>query len=185
MLPALPSSSVSLLVRGAGAASVLASVRGLARDVDSRIVVAEVNTGRAMVGLLLTPQRLGGVVAALFALLSVALCLTGVWGVVAYSVSARRSEFGVRLTLGAEPSRITGEVVRRTGSTALVGALLGGAGSLVLTRVAAAYLYGVGAGDVLPAALAALAVLALALLATWMPARRAGQVDPAAVLGAS
>lgn len=184
LLPVLPSSSISIVARGPGAESLLGSVRGLARAVDTRLVVADQATGDSMVGLLLAPQRVGGAVALLFALLAIALSLTGVYGVVAYGVTARLREFGVRLTLGAGPGRVTGEVLRRNLGVMVGGVLLGVAVSLILTRLGAAYLFGVATSDALPALVAGLGVLVMATVAMWMPARRAGQVDPATVLAA-
>jgi ABC-type antimicrobial peptide transport system permease subunit len=123
-------------------------------------------------------------VALLFAALSLTLCVTGVYGVVAYGVAARFREFGVRLTLGAGPGRVAGEVVLGSLGPTILGLVTGALASVALTRVAARFLFGIGTGDWLPAVAAAGLVLALALLATWLPARRAGRVDPATVLSA-
>lgn len=182
ILPAVPSRSASLLVRGAGAGSALAQVRGIARSVDPRLVVVDLATGKMMVDVLLAPQRLGGAAALLFALLALALSLTGVYGVIAYGVTARLREFGIRLTLGAEPARVAGEVVMRNAALLVVGVTVGVAAAVALTRVVAAYLFGVDTGDLGPAVLSGALVLVMALVATWLPARRAGQVDPASVL---
>jgi len=182
VLPGMPSTAPSIVLRGAGVDAVLAGARELARSVDRRLVVADVATGADLVGLLLAPQRVGGAVFLLFALLAVALSLTGVYGVVAYGVGARAREFGVRISLGAPPGRVTREVLRGSLRPLLGGIAAGAAASVGLTRVASGFLFGVAAGDLLPAALAAVVVLAMALLATWLPARRAGQVDPATVL---
>jgi predicted permease len=182
VLPEVPSTSTSIVLRGGGVAEVLRSARELAHSVDGRLVVADVSTGPELVGFLLAPQRVGGLVFLLFALLALALALTGVYGVVAYGVGARAREFGVRLTRGAAPRRVVAEVLRANVVPVLGGILAGAAASVVLTRVASSFLFGVTAGDPLPAALASGAVLAMALLATWIPARRAGRVDPATVL---
>jgi cell division protein FtsX len=184
VLPGVPGPSVSLVVRGNEVESVLADVRGIARSVDSRLVVTEVVTGTGMVDGLLAPQRLGGAVALLFAVLALALSLTGVYGVVAYGVTARLREFGIRLTLGAEPGRVAGEVLRKNVTLLLVGVVGGVAAAFALTRVAAAYLFGVDVADLGPATVSGVVVLIMALIATWLPARRAGQVDPAAVMAA-
>ena len=104
------------------------------------------------------------------------------YGVVAFGVGARLREFGVRLTLGAAPGRVVRDVLARSLVPVLAGIVTGAGASLALTRAAAAFLFGVSAADPLPAVAAAGVVLAMALLATWIPARRAGQVDPAEVL---
>ena len=182
VIPGVAATSINVVLRGAGVDGVLRKARQLARSVDRRLVVAEVSTGPALVDFLLAPQRVGGVVFLLFAVLAIGLALTGVYGVVSYGVGARAREFGVRLTLGAAPGRVTGEVLRGNLTPLLVGILAGVVASVALTRVASAYLFGVTARDPLPTAIAAGMVLAMALLATWMPARRAGRMDPAAVL---
>ena len=182
VLPSIPSSSTNIVLRGAGVGEVLRSAREIATAVDRRLVVADVSTGPALVDFLLAPQRVGGVVFLLFAVLAVALALTGVYGVVAYGVGARAREFGVRLTLGAAPDRVSGEVLRGNLGPIVAGILLGAVASVWLTRIGSSFLFGVAPGDPFPTVLASVAVLAMALLATWIPARRAGRVDPAAVL---
>jgi ABC-type antimicrobial peptide transport system permease subunit len=184
IFPTLPSGDVDLVLRGPGVDAALRTIRDVTRSVDARLVVADVSTGPQLVDSLLAPQRVGGVVFLLFGALAVALSLTGVYGVVAFGVGARAREFGVRLTLGAAPGRVTGEVLRRNLAPVLGGTVVGVAAALALTRVAAAFLFGVSPGDALPAILAAALVLAMSLLATWIPARRAGRVDPAAILAA-
>lgn len=182
VLPAPPPGGASLVLRGPSAKTAVASIRDLTRSVDPRLVVVEATTGPDLVGLLLAPQRVGGIVFLLFGILAVALSLVGVYGVVAFGVGARLREFGVRLTLGAAPRRVVQEVLVRNLVPVLAGIVAGVATSLALTRAAAAFLFGVSAADLLPAVSAAGIVLAMALLATWIPARRAGEVDPAEVL---
>jgi predicted permease len=182
VLPAPPPGGVSLVLRGPDAKAALGSIRDLTRSVDRRLVVVEATTGPDLVGLLLAPQRVGGIVFLLFGVLAVALSLIGVYGVVAFGVGARLREFGVRLTLGAAPGRVVRDVLARSLVPVLAGIVTGAGASLALTRAAAAFLFGVSAADPLPAVAAAGVVLAMALLATWIPARRAGQVDPAEVL---
>jgi putative ABC transport system permease protein len=182
VFPTPPPGGVSLVLRGVDAKATLGSIRNLTRSVDRRLVVVEATTGPDLVGLLLAPQRVGGIVFLLFGVLAVALSLIGVYGVVAFGVGARLREFGVRLTLGAAPDRVVRDVLVRNLLPVLAGIVAGAGTSVALTRAAAAFLFGVSAADLLPAAAAAGVVLAMALLATWIPARRAGQVDPAEVL---
>ncbi len=184
VFPTLPSGDVAVVLRGPGVSTALRDVRRVAGSVDGRLVVSSVSTGPDLVRSLLAPQRMGGLVFLLFAALAVGLALTGVYGVVAFGVGARMREFGVRLTLGAEPGRVSGEVVRRNLAPVLGGVVAGAAASVALTRAAAAFLFGVSPRDALPAALAASLVLGISLVATWIPARRAGRVNPAEVLGA-
>ncbi len=184
VLPTVPSTSVALLLRGPQAASLLRSAREIARSVDSRLIVAGAETGPGLVRFLLLPQRLGALVLLICAVLAIGLALTGVYGVVAYGVGARLREFGVRLTLGARPARITLEVLARNLIPIGAGILLGTLGSLALTRAASPILFGVEPDERTAPLVAAALVLAMALLATWLPARRAGRVQPATVLGA-
>lgn len=182
--PQLPRPFVSVVFRSRDVEETLAAVRALARAVDARLVVTDAATGPSLVDLLLAPQRLGGLVTLLAAVVAVGLTVTGVYGIVAYVVGARVREFGVRLALGAPPARLSGEVMRRNLSPALGGTVLGFVASVALTRVAATRLYGLRADDLAAAGMAGGLVLAMALLAMWIPARTAGRVDPAIVLAA-
>lgn len=182
--PRLSRTFVSIVFRSRDVEGTLASVRELARTADPRLIVSNVATGPSLVDLLLAPQRLGGLVALLAAIVAVGLTVTGVYGMVAYVVGARLREFGVRLALGAPPGRVAGEIMRRNLSPALGGTVLGFAASVALTRVAATRLYGLRANDLVAAGTAGGLVLAMALLAMWIPARMAGRVDPAIVLAA-
>jgi putative ABC transport system permease protein len=127
-------------------------------------------------------QRLTGVVMLLFALLSLTLAAVGVYGVMSYSVSQRTREIGLRMALGAQASdalrMILGEAMKMT----LIGGAIGLALALALTRAVASLLYGVNASD--PATFIAVMILlaAVALVACYLPARRAARVDPAIAL---
>jgi hypothetical protein len=182
VLPSVPVTSVALVLRGPQSTAVLRSAREVARTVDSRLVVGDANTGPGLVRFLLLPQRLGGIVLLICALLAIALALTGVYGVVAFGVAARMREFGVRLTLGARPARVTREVLARNIVPIAGGVLLGALASVALSRAASPLLFGIPPDEFTLPVLAAALVLAMALLATWLPARRAGRVEPATVL---
>lgn len=177
-------SRVSVILRGGGATAALASARATAAGVDRRLVIADARTGPALVEDLLAPQRLGSVVLLLFSGLAITLALTGVWGVVAYSVGARKREFGVRLSLGARSSDVTTGVLRGSLAPLVGGILLGLGGSVALTRATAYLLFGIPVDEFLTPMMAAGFVLASALLATWIPARQAGKVDPVTALSA-
>lgn len=182
VLPDVPSREFTLLLRGRDTAGMLRMVQEAVPAVDGRLFVADVTTGPGMVDRLLWPQRMGGLVFLLFAGLATALGLTGVYGVVAYGVAARLREFGVRLTLGARPGKIAAQVLGRSLVPVAAGVVVGALASVALTRVAASVLFGVRPGDLIGSFLAAVLVLGMALLAAWLPARRAGRVDPARVL---
>src|SRR5260370_41356372 len=114
----------------------------------------------------------------LLSTLALILTAVGVYALVAYGVTTRTREFGIRMALGAETPAIVGTAIRPAGGIALAGIVGGVVGALVLTRFIAASLYGVSRFD--PAAfVTAAAVLAVAVfLASYLPARRAAKVDP-------
>ena len=127
-------------------------------------------------------QRGAGAALTLFGGLALLLAAVGLYGMLAFVVSERSREFGVRLALGARPAVVVRQVLRR--SLALVGAGLasGLAAALGLGRVLAGLLYGVSPRDATTLGAVALVLGLVALLASYLPARRASQVDPALAL---
>jgi putative ABC transport system permease protein len=117
-----------------------------------------------------------------FAALAAALAAVGLYGTIAYTVSQRHREFGIRMALGAGPRDLLTLVVRQGLSLAAVGIGIGIAAALALSRVLSSLLYGVGTADPLTYGAIVLAVGALALLASYLPALRASRVHPARVL---
>jgi ABC-type antimicrobial peptide transport system permease subunit len=109
---------------------------------------------------------------------SLLLAAIGIYGMMSYSVQQRIREIGIRMTLGANSSDVRNMVVFQGMILALIGVALGTGGALVLTRLMAAFLFGVGAWD--PVAFSSIPVLmsAIALLAVWLPAQRASRIDP-------
>jgi ABC-type antimicrobial peptide transport system permease subunit len=119
-----------------------------------------------------------------FSVLAMALSVVGIYGVLAYGVAQRFHEIGLRIALGAPPSRVVGQVLRRTAALTVPGLLIGVVASLALTRVLATYLFQITPTD--PATFAAVTFLiaAVALCASYVPARRASRVDPLVALRA-
>ena len=115
---------------------------------------------------------------ALFALVAVALAAIGTYGVIAYSVASRTHEIGIRIALGARPGAITARVVRGGLTLALIGVAAGVVGALVLGRTLTSLLYGLPTADPVTYAAVCVLFLAVAALASWLPARRAGRLDP-------
>jgi len=113
-----------------------------------------------------------------FALLALTLAAVGVYGVMAYSVAARTREIGVRVALGAQPRNVFGMVLRQGLGAAVVGLTLGLLGAAALGRVLAKLLYGVTPTDALTFVAVAAVLLAVTLVACFIPARRAVRVDP-------
>jgi hypothetical protein len=117
-----------------------------------------------------------------FAVLATVLAALGIYGVLAFVVAQRSREIGLRIALGAPADRIRGMVVRQVATMALVGLVLGVVAAVLLGRAARGLLYGVGTGDPVALAGAALVLTAVMLGAAYIPARRASRVDPMAVL---
>jgi putative ABC transport system permease protein len=115
-------------------------------------------------------------------LIALVLAAVGVYGVLAYGVAQRRFEIGLRMALGARSSDVVGAVLRSSLGLAGAGIVLGVLGAVFLTRLLRGYLFGVSATDPVTFAVGAAVLLATALLAAWMPARRAASVEAAGVL---
>jgi putative ABC transport system permease protein len=121
---------------------------------------------------------------ALFALLAVVLAAVGIYGVMAYSVSQRTREMGVRLALGAQPVDVTRLVVGEGLRLAVLGVAIGIAVSLMLTRIMSTLVFAISPMDPLTFAAVTALLLAIALAACLVPAHRATRADPLAVLRA-
>jgi len=126
--------------------------------------------------------RLLTVLLALFGGLGLLLGSLGIYGVLAYLVNQRRREIGVRLALGAQRSDVLKLVVWRGVALAAVGVVAGLVGAVALTRFMQGVLYGVEATDPLTFSLVGMGLLAIAVMASWLPARRAASVDPAVAI---
>ncbi len=160
----------------------LPSLRQAVRDVDPKVPVARV--GRlglqvegSMARLRLTMRLL--VIAALAAL---ALGFVGVYGVVAFTVSQRSREFGLRLAVGATPGRLTRMVIGQGIVVSVIGVAIGLAGGWMFGRFLRGFLYGVSPGDPASFVLIAAVLLAGAAFASYLPARRASRIDPVEAL---
>jgi len=132
----------------------------------------------------LAPQRLNATLFVIFAALALFIAAVGVAAVLAFTVSTRRRELGIRAALGAVPLRLLGMVLRDGGIMATVGLLLGAAGSIVLTRFLQGQLYEVRPLDAATFIAVAAVLLAVALIAALVPARRATKTAPVEVLRA-
>jgi putative ABC transport system permease protein len=113
-----------------------------------------------------------------FAGIALLLAAIGIYGQLAYSVNQRTHEIGIRLALGAQPADILRMVVRQSMMLVAVGAIIGLAGAVALTRVIATMLYGVTATDGRAFLIPTLVLAFVALFASYLPARRAARVDP-------
>jgi putative ABC transport system permease protein len=125
----------------------------------------------------LGPQRLNSVVFGVFAAVALSIAVVGVAGVLAFSVSARTREFGIRLALGLQPGRLFKDIIAEGAAMATVGVVAGAILGFVLARVGHSYFADLTMPGVLPAAASAIVLLAVALAASMFPARRAARVD--------
>jgi putative ABC transport system permease protein len=147
------------------------------RGLDANLPLSEVKTMDERVGDAMWRTRVGAWVLALFASLAVLLTAVGIFGVMAQAVAQRTSEIGIRMALGAEAGDVLGLVLGRAAILTVVGIAIGTAFALALTRFLGALLYGVEPGDPLTFISVAVLLGAVALLAGYIPARRATRVD--------
>jgi predicted permease len=160
----------------------LPTVRETLASLDPELPMGKVRTMRGYLDDRLAPDRLSGWTTGGFAAAGLLLAMVGLYGVISYSVQARRHELAVRMTLGAEPRSIRALVVRNGAGLVGLGTLLGLAGALAGAGVLSTLLYGVGPRDPVAYGAAAATALVVGLLATWIPAVRASRSDPAGVL---
>jgi predicted permease len=159
-------------------------MRRAVAELDPSLTVFADGSLTSALGLALFPAKLAAVVLASFGLLAVVLAATGVYGIMAYAVSRRTREIGIRMALGAAPPQVARMVLTRTATLLGVGLALGFAMAFAAGQFFAQVLYGISAHDPLTY-LCAVALMALvAFIACWAPARRAIRVDPLAALRA-
>jgi len=127
-------------------------------------------------------ERLTAILAGLFGSLALLLAGVGIFGVTAYAVSRRRAEIGIRVALGASPAGVVRLVLQRTVILVVAGICIGGVVSAWTSRFVAAMLFGLQPRDPATFTVAAIVLAVVALLAGWLPARRAARIDPAVVL---
>jgi ABC-type antimicrobial peptide transport system permease subunit len=174
---------MSIAVRTAGDPLRYANaVREAIWSVDRDQTITKVETLSAIVGGNVARPRLLATLLLLFGIMGLTLGVLGIYGVLAYAVGQRRQEIGVRVALGASPRSVLGLVVGQGMSLAALGVVAGIAGALVLTRVMAAVLYDVRTTDPATFATVVAVLLAAALVASWLPARRALRIDPVQAL---
>ena len=174
-----------LLVRTAGDPSALvASVRGAIREQDPALAVFALEPFVETVSRSTAERRFTMLVLGLLASVALVLAAIGVHGVLSYSVTERTREIGIRLALGAQPDGVLRLVVAQGMRLALAGTALGLAAAFVLTRSMASLLFSVTPTDPLTFVLVPAGLMLVALVASYIPARRATRVDPVSALRA-
>jgi putative ABC transport system permease protein len=172
-------SQVTLHVRTAGDPSgLLATAQREVQSLDRTMPLLNPATISQLIREGLWAARMGAALLAVFGLLALILASVGIYGVLAFSVSQRTSEFGIRLALGARPSDVLRLALGQTLALVAAGALIGVTGGLIVTRMVTNLLYGVSAVDPMTFVGMPLLLLLVALLASYLPARRATKIDP-------
>ncbi|MGH9940567.1 MAG: ABC transporter permease [Blastocatellia bacterium] len=168
-----------LHVRTAGdPRAALEATRSVVRQLDDNMPITGARLMTESMGFSLLPARLAGSVLGVAGLLALVLAATGIFGVISYAVSRRTREIGIRMALGARPRDVLKLVIRQGMVLTLIGVVIGLAGALGLMRLLSGLLYGVSAADPLTFVSIASLLTFVALLACWIPARRATKVDP-------
>jgi len=175
--------TMDLIVRTAGdPAALAAAAQKQVWHLDARLPVFRIQTMERTVAEMLGTRRLTNLLFAAFALTALALAAVGIYGVMSLNVNQRLHEFGIRVALGARSRDVLRLVIGRGLWLALMGAGIGLLTAFALTRWLKTLLYGVSPTDPLTFSLIALLLITVALLACWIPARRATKVDPMVAL---
>ncbi len=179
----LPASMMALVIRTTGDPMSLAeAVRRQISAVDRNQPVTQVKTMERVMADSITPQRLSFLLIGIFAAMALGLATAGIYGVISYTSSRRTHEIGVRVAMGARSGDVIRLVLGQGLRLVAIGVAVGLAGALALTRVLGRFLYGVKPDD--PETLIAVSLLlaAVAMAASYAPARRASKVDPVEAL---
>jgi putative ABC transport system permease protein len=163
---------------------IAADVRSIVRSYDREIGFGVVQPLTTWVSAAVAQPRFRTILLVSIAGITLVLAMVGLYGVIAYSTSQRAPEIGVRIAIGAQRSDVVGLVLKEGARLALAGIALGLIGAFWMTRLLSSLLYGISATDLPAFASAAIVLLIVALLATYLPARRAARVDPMTALRA-
>jgi len=165
--------------------SVAGAARAVVRQADPSMAITGMQAMADILRTSMAPTRASMLLLALFAAVAMIMAAVGVFGVMSYAVNLRTREMGIRLALGASPSEVRRMVLATGLKQAAAGIAIGVAGAASVTRMMTSLLFGVTPGDPLTLATVAALLLGIALLACYLPARRATRVDPLIVLRAS
>jgi ABC-type antimicrobial peptide transport system permease subunit len=180
-----PNPDMSLVVRAKGDPQALVNtVRSEVAKLDPALAVADIRLMDQIADTSVATPKLAFLLVGLFAGLAIILAMIGTYGVISYSVTQRRAEFGLRIALGAQRLDVLGLVLSRAATLVLAGTAVGIVLSLALSRLLQDLIYDVSASDPLTFTSAGLIVIFVAIPACYIPARRATQADPITALRA-
>jgi predicted permease len=173
----------TLCVRAAGdAGAIVAAIRQEVRNLDPNLPVYNVKTFAEQINDSVGQERLIAMLSSFFGFFALLLASLGLYGVMAYAVTRRTREIGIRMALGAQRASVQWLVLRETMLLALVGTAIGLPAALTATRLTEGLLFNLSATDPLTITLATLSLMLIAVLAGYLPARRAARVDPMVAL---
>lgn len=156
----------------------ITSIRNSLASIGGNATLSNAKTMEQLRGELLSVRRFTLILVGVFSALALILAAIGLYGVISYSVAQRTREIGIRMALGASPRKVLGMVVGGGAKLAVMGIFIGAAGALVLTQFIRSFLFGINPSDP-PTFLGISLILAgVAMLASYVPARRAMKVDP-------
>jgi predicted permease len=156
----------------------VSAVREALREVDRNVFIGEVSTINGQIEAALSQTRLTVTFAGLLGGITLLLAMTGLYGLMTYSITRRTQELGIRMALGARPADVLNLVLRQGLKLALAGVAAGLVVTVALTRLMASLLYGVSATDPITLVVTAVSLTCVAALACYLPARRATRINP-------
>ena len=154
------------------------TLRQVVQSVDRNLPLLDMRTQDEQIAASMRPERIFASLTAAFGVLALILACIGIYSIMAWMVSRRTNEIGIRMALGARSQQVQGMVLREAAWMTLLGVAVGVAGALALGRVVSSLLYGLKSWDPMTFATSALLLILVALGASWIPARRAAGVDP-------
>jgi len=179
---ALLEGNMSIAVRSQNSASLLTSIRAALADVDKSVPMYGVKSMEEMVAESGSLRRLNMWLIGAFAVLALTLAAVGIYGVIAYAVSQRTREIGIRIALGAQRGDVLRLILAQGAKLALTGVIAGLVGALMLSSLMSSLLFGVSPRDLATFSIVPWMVLILVLIGCYIPARRATTVDPVVAL---
>ena len=175
--------TADLVVRIIGAPAALAQpLRSVVREIDHSAILSSVTTMEQQLSEQLSPRRFQTTLLTIFSLIALLLASVGIFGLLHYSVAQRSHEIGIRMALGAQPREVVRLVVKDGAKLALAGLVIGTIAATAVTQFMKSLLFGVASTDPTTFVSVLFLLMTVALLACYVPARRAARVDPIVAL---